>query len=380
MCTSQDANSLDLQALALSKFFVSPMRRMEDLPPAFEIPRPRKLSAFEKLPAELRHEIYSHLGVLVARRLWTGCRKDNCGYRSHPGCDTGSYWDTQSDGSDVPEYEHRSRVLEVEFERPDERSGAFVMESRTVDGHNWTYYYIILLKDWPLLHICRLIRDEVADLLFQNVNVRIGFELSDRAVHYDNWTNYYNNKPGHGVFRRMTLNPSWFASMTHIHLTREVGSGFNAKRPGAAYKPRPNLTRALEKQAKTLLFLAKYCPALVTLRADFVPACHEYDCWPCGWYHAWRGKPKQSMLDALIAAYVDVVGRCTKLQSIVIPRADFQTLEDDQAGSGDINLDDRLQVLELRDVLVALREEAARKWLKVLMDDLVAFRCTGCEK
>ncbi|KAF2278178.1 uncharacterized protein EI97DRAFT_456616 [Westerdykella ornata] len=310
MASPDDDNEFDRHALTLSKFgSVPPMGWLKDLPPAFEAAPPRKLSSLEKLPREVRQQVYSYLGVPVGHNMWVNCRNESCDEWEPPSwANAYLYLPCGLNYFERCQYQHRWRMVEIQSKSPCGRADQFRFESKTGQGVDSAWLPEPFM-DLTLLHVCKSIRDEVPDLLFRDVN---------------------------------------------------VGRGSIARRPG--YKR--HITRMLKKQANSLRFVAKYCPALVTLRTDFIPACpHIYWDWvfrcTCG------QKPKQSTIGVLIAAYIEVVSKCANLQEIVVERLQVRRFEDCPLKVA------VLRVLELRDVPAGLKEEIALKWIQPLMNDMV---------
>lgn len=130
---TEGGDDLELEALASSQFAVPPLRWMVDQAPAFPTPprRRRKLSLFERLPAEIRHEIYKWLDFPVGRRLWIDCFAAWCNDPAHPhsrtlkGHPTQSSTDTDSSNDDEPHfepcegYQHRKIVDTIVFREPE---------------------------------------------------------------------------------------------------------------------------------------------------------------------------------------------------------------------------------------------------------------------
>ncbi|KAF2278179.1 uncharacterized protein EI97DRAFT_456617 [Westerdykella ornata] len=329
------SDGLELEALLFSQFTVPPLQWMADRAPAFAAPRPRVISPFEKLPAEVRHQIYGYLGFPAGRKLWLKCSETCCDDPSHAKPFISS-WSPKHNG-----YEHRVVLTNMIFERPDGQYDRIELEDNAAmarrrarectweecgDSPATTYCTSAIFEEvkltWGLLDVCKSIRAETLDLLFGQAKIRFDYELSDKAVHYDNYKNWAANKSGTGQYFHMRLNPGWFSQMTQVHLSDSVGQGFWARRPGMPW----NTSRP------------------------------------------------------------SVVENCTSLEELVIPRGVrewhirpngrryFGEQWDGRDEPFDYYADrgsESLQVLELKDVPSLLREEATKNWLKAVLRDLV---------
>jgi hypothetical protein len=326
MSSDEQDSQFDLQALEMSTFG-SPLMQWIDrniglydrcrLPSRKKKPAVRPQSILERLPSELRHKIYSYLGIPIGTKMWVPER----GYFNKK---TQTYYEP-SPSSTV---ENSVKIHEISFELTYESFswGRWNQFKLAVD-ESWVYDTIKRGGDFALLYVSKALRTELLDLIFNKTSARFEFELSSKPVHYNDWFNFspaIDRRP-QGGFHHMGIATSAFAHITIIHLGSDVGTGWSAQHPGRPRTSRSIAHRALTKQAKSVFFVAKYCPALVTLKLNpFLPGLAT----PPGLYFSPPGcrymldvRIKPSILESLTVALVELVQKCQHLEVLHMPQA-----------------------------------------------------------
>ncbi|KAF2278180.1 uncharacterized protein EI97DRAFT_440691 [Westerdykella ornata] len=284
-----------------------------------ESPCSRALSRLETLPPEIRYKIFDYVGYPVGSHVWVDWRS------------------LLSNGDSEEDFEQRTRIISA------------------TEGNN----------PWKLLAVSKTIRSEVLSLLLGRVLVRFDYELSTRPVHYHNpdddsdcdWDLHETGEQELETitYHRMWFPTSWFAALTIVHLSDSIGHGNAARRPGYPYNRRSYTHRVLRKQASTIRFIAKHCPALVKLQVDLFLRRRQNSVLAIG-YPA--RDPKRRVLSRLLRAFLKVVRNRPEFEKLVIP--------------GQKPSEER-QTLWLKDMPMEMREDKAKVWVKDVIRRLAAL-------
>ncbi|KAF2278181.1 uncharacterized protein EI97DRAFT_486220 [Westerdykella ornata] len=346
-----EGGDLDIDALQLSKVATPPLRWMRESEQACQ-PRPRELSKLEKLPAEIRHKIFSYLGIPEGSHIWIDCHGNSweCGGRAHP--------------PDTAGCQHRYKVLGVTPKLWWSKPISFKFEC----GAGSMKYYIRSSHTipWALLRVCKSIRSELIHLLFHLTPVELRDEVGSLPTQYYDKSserlapsafNPSTRKiPALGYATECFPPPAWLILMTKIHLVGSPGTTF----PLHMRRDWRSEHRRLTREAETLLFIADHCPELVELQTNFfkiyrpLVASTEHN-------HQASHLPElslQSLLDIAVQACLQVVAKCSKLEKLVLEDGFKEWLREE------------LLELDLKGVPMGLREELAERWLRRVSEEL----------
>lgn len=174
----------------------------------------------------------------------------------------------------------------------------------------------------------------------------------------------------------MALSPFPFRFMTSLTLTYELGQNYAAEMPHGLHICRRKTGALLQKQAMSIRYIARHCPALRNLEMQpFI----EYFV---------RGKP--SLINTMAFAMRELVQGCPKLEQISfaynhtrkVDLADFPELGEDNDYSDKFFHDllfkedvwfsifNEKDCLELRDVPQYIREDRAAEWAKGVLSKM----------
>jgi hypothetical protein len=229
-----------------------------------------------------------------------------------------------------------------------------------------------------LLCVNEFIRDDILTLLrFGNVPVTFHFELSNKAVHFNEPNDTYafwNDRPRYVVQKpslisrtnehsgcyKMNLTPIFFAYLTQVTLSSSVGASFESNRPHRLAKV--SARTKLAKQALSIRFIASHCPLLEKLVVEpYLRACmlDTENVTPLP-----MRKVKGRDVTPLVFALVEIVKKCKSLCTITIPQIVmvYKMGVTGERGSFVMHHWFRNEMLGLGDVEDWLRENVVEGW------------------
>lgn len=175
----------------------------------------------------------------------------------------------------------------------------------------------------------------------------------------------------------MWFRPGWFNFMTSIYLSDRIGSyPLRNNHPRSGYKNKSYAHQVLTKQSKSISFIAGHCPSLSKLQVDLylrgrTPGQH--------YISDVAIKPKKSVLDSLLLAFLKVIRQCPDLQAITISRGfrscvncwrrhdNTETAPCEQCPLMEY---EEGQVLDLRNIPSSTKEEYGRVCLERIINTL----------
>ncbi|KAF2495948.1 hypothetical protein BU16DRAFT_581399 [Lophium mytilinum] len=345
--------------------------------------KPYQASRLELLPPEIRLRIYFQLGIPDGHRGWYTCPDGKCTDQAHYRIPITNDGDFGPPGYRHPEHYQTSflgcKIQKYTFDEYKDRRG--IVDGRTdsenVDvlhdryaGHDAEYF--------GLLCVNKFFCADIYSQTFSKIPVAIGFQLSNRAIHRNNWANV--RKRGDEIeepkYERMALSPFSFRFITSLILTYELGQNYAAEMPHGLHTCRRKTGALLQKQAMSIRYIARHCPALRNLEVQ--PSIEFFV----------RGK--LSLVDTMAFAMRELVQGCPELEQISfaynetrkVDLADFPELGEDSDYSDKFFHDllfeedvwfsifNEKDCLELRGVPQYLREDRAAEWAKSVLSKM----------
>ncbi|KAF2813206.1 uncharacterized protein BDZ99DRAFT_568444 [Mytilinidion resinicola] len=339
--------------------------------------KPYQPSLLESLPAEIRQRIYFHLGVIINRKAWYTCTDPHCNYPSHyrtpiasddcggRGWDHPNHYQTSFLGCQVKKYNFNYYSLR----RPEVDAICDTNKQPRPSG-NLDRHAVYL----GLLRASKFFYADIQTLAYTNIPVEFGFQLSNRAIHLNNWESLLTKDSFSWIpqpkWEHVGLSPFSFRFMTSIVLDSQLGHTYEAEMPHSRPTSDRKTGALLTKQAMSVRYIARHCPALRKLEVrPFV----EFFV---------RGK--LSNIDTMAFAMQELVHGCAQLEEIVIAYietrrvslGDYPELGEDEKYSDSFftnllfeedawfsasNVND---CLNLRNIPKHLREGQAQDWAK----------------
>jgi hypothetical protein len=220
------------------------------------------LSAFERLPTELRQMVYEYLGYPISNRnikwtsdwfteeeilvwkqifryeFWRWDATPNCGGRLRYAWTIGILAHT---------------IEPLHPSRPPEDRDVLSWGAARDD------------YDPVLVLVNKNIRADIISSVFGRMEVMFNFQLSDRAIHYSrlesSWT-FENDRPE--GFYRMFMRNEDFHYLTNVSIGELAGYTFSTNMPHT--KGRISARTVLARQAMSIDYLAKHCLSIRTFR------------------------------------------------------------------------------------------------------------------
>ncbi|KAF2833146.1 hypothetical protein CC86DRAFT_450938 [Ophiobolus disseminans] len=260
------------------------------------------LSPFELLPPELRHIIYTHLGLPVSKNLsfssaqhapptYPSVQQTFCSeWTSGPLRLTGLHFTHAAPlkASPVLVCADGTRFSEP-YMCGNEGCGMGVLKE---EGEKWIVFNTAVMR------VNKRIHTEMCELLYAALAMRFDFELSDYAVHA-----IRNGTAENGSLTHLSLNPSPPPSTHLTHIALSSLSGLYSTSPTPKFTPL-FCRRILGRQISSLAYITTHCPHLQ--RLTYSP--HARVLARCRLTHL------QPLLDVLAA----MVAQCRELESLEI--------------------------------------------------------------
>ncbi|KAH7095775.1 hypothetical protein FB567DRAFT_39646 [Paraphoma chrysanthemicola] len=244
------------------------------------------LSRLELLPTELRLHIYSYLNIPLTNNLRLICAR-NC--LSSDASHSHSQTIIRLTGIYLPNAHHKTAqpILSVEGVEADlsKICGGAGCGMRSLKKDTWC------VMATGLMGVNRRIHEEICGILYRKLEVRIGYQLSDVAIHVSET----------GQLGRMALSSSTLTYLTHLTLAPVVGLHTTS--------PTPKLTPSfagtvLKRQTSSLAYIASHCPSLQVLTYSPHPIV--------------LSKVRYTHLAPVVDALVEIAMKSTQLRRLVI--------------------------------------------------------------
>ncbi|KAH7080338.1 hypothetical protein BKA63DRAFT_241942 [Paraphoma chrysanthemicola] len=244
------------------------------------------LSRLELLPTELRLHIYTYLNIPLTSNIRLTCAS-NClspnAFHAH------SLPTIRLTGIYLPDPHHNTAqpMLSVDGAEADlsKICGGAGCGMRGLKKETWCVMVT------GLMGVNRKMHKEVCGILYRKLQVRIGYQLSDVAIHISET----------GQLSRMALSNSTLTYLTHLTLAPVVGLHTTSQIP----KLTPSFAgTVLKRQTSSLAYLASHCPSLQVLTYSPHPVV--------------LSKVRYTHLTPVVEALVEIAVKCTQLRRLVI--------------------------------------------------------------
>ncbi|KAF2813205.1 uncharacterized protein BDZ99DRAFT_568443 [Mytilinidion resinicola] len=344
-------------------------------------------SRLESLPAEIRRRIYLFVGIFDGAKGWAKCH-------NWPDCTDPSHYKKALSSNDRGTTDHRDHYqnsfLQCQITRYwfGEYDGSMPRVEglcyRRQAGH--TYPCDVHHLDYEtyeghlgLLCTNKFLCADVYSLIYNNIPTEFRFELSNRAIHLNNWPKQHPDTPSGSpgdyykkhTWEHMKLSPFPFRFMTTIILSYEIGMGYESQMPHRYLAYSRRVGSFLTKQATSIRYIARHCPALREL--EIRPLMTRIE------------KCKLGVFDVMAFAMQELVCGCPDLQRIAltyvetkkVSLADYpEILDVEQHDFGNFfhdllfgndswfNIFKAQDCLDVRNIPQELREDEIREWVK----------------